>query len=437
MTPGDAKPREPRRDFYPAAFLFALFIAPAALNLFPLYMEDSAQYAGNPEHLNGLRSIVPGVLALPLYPLLNVWALPVINCAALAAVFLRFFRVFEIEFNYPRVFVLVLSTSIPFYTSFIMPDIWIVVALLCTVMLLVRWRWVDVVLAGVAIAGHGSNSLIFLALLPIALLLFAGRAKVLAAFGSVLLTSFLVLGPANLAVTHSLFPENFSWSIVGSKILNGVPSALDSLCQVKGGDPICVRRNLMDSAANTQHLDDFYIWHSPIGSPEYGGLTREQFNEAGRELLETAIEQHPLALARATLLDFAGFYNLRNDHINAYVSPEYAGKDNMQFILVRDHGLFFDRGWPNKKWLLVVMYLLNNATIGLSVFFGARYFNKLPKLQRQACTLLFCAMVMNDLVFAFLSGPDMRYHLRVLGVFVPVAMMIYSARQKALRPEAG
>ena len=412
------------------SFLFSIFLSFAALNGFPLYYWDSLGYITNPLHYDDFRSVIPALVSYPISLVINLWALPVINSCVLALVLVRFFCALKIQFNYLIALFVSLATSIPLFTGYIMPDIWGLILLICLIMLLVRWSLLDFIFASVSAMGHGSGIPIILALMPFAWVAYSFKKNVIIVFSAVLITSFFGLAGCNKILRGSYFPGTYAWSIVASKMLNDVPSALVSLCRDEESDPICIRRHLIEPGPK---WDDFYIWFSRVGivNQGTGGLSLSEMNDSGRKLFRYAVFEHPFTLLKETVRDFARFYAPSNWEFAGYTNvslPELKLQPKRNYaIFERDEGRFVRNGLLETTWFRFGSYFINTATMISLILLGTFTFRDMPSLHKRAFVILLFGILANDFVFAFLSGPMARYHLRMLGVFVPIALMIYTS----------
>ena len=413
------------------SFLFFIFLSFAAVNGFPLYHWDSVGYIANPLHYDDFRSVIPALVSYPISLVVNLWALPVINSCVLALVFVRFFSALKMQFSYIIALFVSLTTSIPLFTGYIMPDIWGLILLICLIMLLVRWSLLDFIFASVSAMGHGSGILITLALMPLAWVACSFRKNVIIIFSGVLIISFFGLAGCNKLLRGRYFPDTYAWSIVASKMLNDVPSALVSLCRDEESDQICIRRDLIEPGPK---WDDFYIWSSRIGimNQSTGGLTLSQMNDSGRKLFWYAVFEHPVTLLKETLLDLVTFYAPSNWIFEGYTNLELRPKQN-NTIFEQDEGRFVRNGLLETTWFRFSSYFLNTATMISLILLGIFAFPNMPSFHKRAFVMLLLGILANDFVFAFLSAPAARYHLRMLGVFVPIALMIYTSWRPASR----
>jgi hypothetical protein len=214
-------------------------------------------------------------------------------------------------------------------------------------------------------------------------------------------------------------------------MLMDVPAALDDLCRDNVNDPICVRRHLIEDPRAHYDVDDYYIWDSKIGKESEGGLTREQFNDAGRKLLQYAVLYHPTSLLRETFRDLFKFYSPNNYGVEGggYI-PKGGPRDvdYMHFITEQDHGRFVPKGALGAHSFLLTLFILNTSTVVLTLFYLILYWKNISRVCRAACGLMLSAWLLNDGIFALLSGPDERYHIRILGIFVPIALILNTSR---------
>ena len=158
------------------AVLFLVSLLPAIINGFPFYQNDSGDYSGANEIASGFRSIMPGLIAKPLFPLLGPWSLPIFNAAFVSFVIVRFSALALPNVPKWTVVLVACAAGTPFFASSIMPDMWISIAYLTLLLLLLRFSWIDFTLCLIAVMGHGLNPYILISTLILALV-FLGESR--------------------------------------------------------------------------------------------------------------------------------------------------------------------------------------------------------------------------------------------------------------------
>src|SRR5262245_13689413 len=172
------------------AIMLGLGLAPAVLNGYPIYFNDSAGYDGSTYYDTRLATLA--LVATPLYPVLGVWSLIAINAVVFAYLMMRFADAFLKGVN-PILAAVVLTAALtPFYISFIAADIWLVFLFLALALLLVAFSWPVLIIAVIAGATHGSHLFILAGATLVALLLRSDRARTAAVFGAVIAGTLLL-----------------------------------------------------------------------------------------------------------------------------------------------------------------------------------------------------------------------------------------------------
>lgn len=419
------------------ALVFAFVgLAPAMFNGFPLYHPDSAAYSGGYPLADSYRVLVPSVLAKALWPLLDVWSLPVINTTMFAIVMMRFSRHYLPGVPRAAVAVAALVTGVPFFVSAIMPDVWIAVAYLALATLLVRFSWLDFLICVIAFSGHGMNVYILLASVPVVLLF--GRemaAHAVKLVLAVLAGAFALQTVLDLAVHRSLFPEKLGTGVIASKVINDVPEVYADFCGKNPGEKIC---RLGDKIRRQQSLgrdrDDQYIWFASLmkwDGPADETLTWTELNAAGLKLGWHALKHSPLTYARKSFEDFIGGFMGRNcaPTRSGFVpdTPEnevWLGRINTK-----------DRGTPARDGIFTTNAVCDiNYAVQLAVFFLATlmavWLAFAASGRTRLVALMFAgAIYANDLGFAFTAASSARYHERILLLAVAILMLAWNHRR--------
>lgn len=408
--------------------VFSLCLSVAIINGFPLYMSDSHSYVGSLDYISTLRSPVPGLVAVPLYPWIGAWALPVIASATIAFLFVQFCEVvIGTRPNLLSLLVLFPAAAVPISASFILADAWLLIEVMGVIILLHRWRTIECVIVAIAIAGHGANFLIMLLLSPLILLIWPSLRRAILVVGVSLCASSLTLAVGNLIIDGKPFAETFGWSIVASKMMNDIPETVDDLCNAGSHHPLCDKRGLMGD--NPDRYDEYYIWFSKISWPETGGLTRTEFNDLGKMLFWDALQRHPLQFALATASDWLDGYDSDRCFPVGYLEKDDSN-EYTHFLIDQDHGVFAHHDWLVSPVVCKSIYLVNMLLMGAALGLGIVFYRMFSPAAKASLLIMWFAILANDFVFASLSGIGARHTVRAYGLLVLIVLLSLQARQR-------
>ncbi len=413
------------------AVLFLVGVLPALINGFPLYQNDSGSYSGAHAIATGIRSVMPGLLAKPLFPLLGSWALAFVNAAFVSLVVVRFSTVALPHVPMGLVVLGVFAAGTPFFSSSIMPDMWISLAYLTLLLLLIRFSWIDFTLCVIAVMGHGLNPYIFASTLILAILFLRGsRGRAAKLIVTILFSSILLEGGISYLGRGELFPAKIGAAVVASKVINDVPEAYDRFCDRFAEEKICRLRTKVD-ARRSLRVDKFdqYLWDADLLSrqgPQDDTLTWNEFNAAGIKLGLFVLRNYPVEYVKKSLSEFPRMFRgngcLSEGSGYGNILPEawrevgVLNTDDVRSLARR--GVYEGATLCSVlSWLRFVTYISAMvAALYILVFrSGALRFQVL---------VLFAAIWVNDTGYLFTSGWVPRYHDRILLLAATIVLLL-------------
>jgi hypothetical protein len=398
--------------------MLGLGLAPALINGYPIYFHDSAGYDGYTYYDTRLSTLA--LLATPLYPVLGVWSLIVINAVVFAYLMMRFADVLLEGVN-PLLAAIVLTAALtPFYISFIAADVWLVFLFLAIALLLLRFSWPLLAIAVVAGATHGSHVCILVGAALVALVLRSSRVRTAAVFGVV------IAGTVALTTTlNKVFPvERLGLATVASKILNDVPQALQDLCTQEPKEKICGLKALLAQHPSDGVEDDKFIWSAWLYAPDKLGMSG--FNALGGKLLMVVLKSHPLELVSAAAMDFIRFFGPQ--HCMGVVGYVNSDEDVLVHLTHHDKGTLARRGLFENPQLCVSAFILQTSVLLIGTLAALWLLVRTGRQEASIALLFVSALVINDVFFAFASGPFGRYHLRGIGLVALSGLLALSYR---------
>jgi hypothetical protein len=406
--------------------LFALFLTPALVNGFPFYFSDSGEYAGDLTRLWPNRSAVPGYVASPLFTFFGAWSLPIVNSLLTAYTLVQIKRVYSVQGSTWFLLIASIAAAIPIYTSLIMPDVWFVPQILAIILLLKRFNLLDFVIACICSGGHGANVPILILVSPVIIMVTSRKLRALFTLISVLSVAIILSTVLDRVSSREWFPKKYAWSIVASKLLSEIPEVGDDLCNRELTEKFCEKRYLLEETPRA-HTTDYFIFGSPIGDPDRGGLERDEMNETGKKFLTLTLRYHLPAFVAATLNDWISMY--RSDRCVDFSGYEDKSPENwyIRFLIDADHGVLRSHPVLDSKTFCQSVYVLNLLLMGAAVSLMTYLLTTRQWPEFFVCLILLVSAICNDLLFAALSGPFPRYQIRSLGLYAIIATFGISA----------
>jgi hypothetical protein len=394
---------------------------------------EHAKSLQSPSFIIAGRSLSYGALLYLGELLGGLWASVAIQSAlALAAVSLtlRHFRLFHLPSLVVTAGTLGLVSSLPFFASFLLPDVFAGLSILAAANLLAlgdrltRWErvfWFSILAA--AVVFHPSHLAILVVLLGTAIIgrllstkisLVGTMALALAAaigFASEIGFPFLVEKTLNVQVTRPPV-------VMGRIIADGTGAAyLRNNCP-QAGFVVCKFVDRLKSNS------DEFLWdtngvYTPARISERKALGKEQYRFAA-----AVLAYDPVGQITATLSD--GVQQLKmiglSDFITgpeqafAQLPPVHAG----QMIASRLWEGSFPIEFFSKLTILVAIFSLIFVVVALSTRWRA-----VPAAQKLFCLVILSSLLLNALVCGGLSGPHERYQARLAWLIPLMALLVY------------
>jgi hypothetical protein len=332
-------------------------------------------------------------------------------------------------------------SQLPLYVAFVMADIWLVILVLAFLSLLKQFRWPPFFILAFAITAHGSHFYIFIASAMVALAMFADRIYIVKVSLAAVLLASIFTGFANGLLNHDKDNE-LSWTLVGSKVLIQIPGAIDQKCIEDADFLMCPYRENIRAGATSwcEDLPDCYVWKK---QSFFHDIDRGELKAASRELFIFTLLNMPGAFIKATLADLLRFqrFQCNGDDLGPLALAEPGIEPALSGAPLHPNGVMisnpaYERSlqaanlWGSPQVcgtlasLKILTYIIGATGLILLFFFGSRTATK---------TALFCVVVLliNDLIFAALSGSYLRYHDRGLFLLmIPAILAINEFRAR-------
>jgi hypothetical protein len=409
-------------------------LAPALWNGFPLLFADTGGYLARPFErtlLPGRSALYGGFLALGMK--LDFWPVIVVQATVTLWVVLLTIRstgiVLRPALAGAIMFLLTIFTSLPWYVSYLMPDIFVPLAVLCLYLLAFardRLRGYETagvsVVAAVAMTFHMSIlalSILLIAVLAFAPLLRLPRPRLLLPIMAV--GAGLLLGPlSNLAITgrfaftpggtHFVFARLIQDGIIARYVSEHCPSSKLAICAYAHELP-----------ANADGW--LWGWNGPFY--KLGGWDGYE-PEARRIILDTLLlypVQHLTTAATDTLNQFVSFrtgegVNPHDLHHTLPVLEKLAPEMMPRVRAAAQQHDAFDFVWINRVDVPAAIFGFLLLIIALFPRAGAS-----PELRALAATVLL-ALCINAGICGALSNPNDRYQARIVPLVALAALLI-------------
>ena len=421
--------------------VFVTSLSVALINGYPLLFPDSYAYLGfSPSAAsNSFRQVTLDFLARPLYPLLGVWSVVVIQATLLSYLIACFSALYLVRINAFVLAILMIVSQVPIYVAFVMPDIWLIIFILAFLVLVKEFHWPPFLILAFAITVHGSHLYIFIASVLAALVIFTGRARIIKVSLAAILLAILITGFVNSFLGHDKNKE-LAWTLVGSKILVQIPDAVERKCSEDADFLLCTyRKNIQEGASECEGRPDCYVWE---GRSFLHDVNHSEMEAASRELFIFTLLNMPGAFIEATLVDLL---KLQRFECNGDLGPlrlaEPGIEPDLKGAPLHPTGVMISNAAYERSLqaanvlsrprvcvmlahLKMLTYLVAMICLALLFFIGSREASR---------TALFCVVVLliNDLIFAALSGPYLRYNDRGLFLLmIPLILTINEIRSR-------
>lgn len=401
--------------------------------------------------------------AIPVYLLGSVWAVAAAQAALVSGVLDLFVR--AVGWRHRMAFiglvvVLTLTTALPFFAAFIMPDIFTGLSIIAAGLLLLFFdrlstfaRWALAAVIAYAMGAHNSNALLMAAALPIGIAVVGLRTSMRDG-----LRRALPIAAAVLAGIAALVLASIGLRMVFGRPVQNPPFALGRIIadgpglaylQESCGTAKYVSCELVDPNRKENLYPEGFMWPH-IGkfnfSPEFDPDRRERFYAEQWQVVMGTLEHHALGQAKASLTNAFWqlvMFKLRPDMNDALVETlrlplRRAGitasmTPNVEVCQERDgHGC----NLAIREWMWRFLQLWQYAIVALSGLFLIVSIAPALVSRARRVTLateqLFavfccCLVVANGIICGVVSGPYNRYQARVVWL-VPLAALVVAGR---------
>ena len=408
----------------------------------------------------GSRSVF---YAVPVYFLGSLWATAAAQAALVSGVLDLLVR--AVGWRHRMAFMglvvfLTLTTTLPFFAAFIMPDIFTGLSIIAAGLLLFFFdrlpvfpRWILAALIAYAMGAHNSNALLMAAALPIGIAVVGLRTSIRDGF-----RRSLPVAAAVFAGIAALVLASIGLRMVFGRPVQNPPFALGRIIADGPGlaylQESCetvkyVSCELVDPNRKVNLYTEGFMWPQ-IGefkfSPEFDPDRRERFYAEQWQVVMGAIEHHALGQAKASLTNAFWqlvMFKLRPEMNDALVETlrmplRRAGitaslTPNVEVCQEGD-GHACNRAI--REWMWRFLQLWQHAVVGLSGLFlivsiapalmsRAR---RMTLATEQLFAIFCCCLVgVNGIICGVLSGPYNRYQARVVWL-VPLAALVVAGR---------
>lgn len=392
--------------------LTGIFLLPAALNGFPLVMEDSIGYSG--QGVGWIRSATAAVLIARVYEVIGYWALPLFNALINAAAWVLLLRAFNFRSAWLILPVSFLALQ-PLYTSAVLVDAWFFPAI---IFLIVSVRWKSPFLAlsaGVLLSGHGSGLLLGVAFLVLAALLLGFRRAALMPLLAIATTVGI-----NAYLDHKFFPElpPLSKTFVAARFFSVHTDLLRRECSRSGEALLCDSADLIDQLKTLPENDGRrdYFWDMARTYQERFSLIEFE-REHAKPIILDALSFRVFDTAFVIAGDFLSFYGPGtkldfNAKLGEPMPPAYDKTHQAEGFWTED---------GTRAGLTALRFALYVVVVAAFLFGWQQTSSE--NLKWIVLIVLIC--LANDALFAILSGPPDRYHHRILPLYAAAACLMW------------
>ena len=396
--------------------IFALLIAPAMLNGFPLVMSDSIAYSG--EGVNWMRAKSPALLMTLPYKALGYWATPLVNSALIAGAWMLLIRAFDLKPNILVLLGLILISLQPLYASAVLVDAWFFPAIVLLAASLRHSPLMTGAVAGLLLSAHGSGQIMAVVFAVLAFLLCRSRRPVWAA----VIAAVVAFG-MNAVLDASIEPDTprLARTFPAARVFSVQPELLVREADRSGNvvleESAALVIDLKADPENRLRRDLFWdVWKQTQGRFD---LVEFESRHA-LPILKDAWVYRPSELVRAVLQDFASFYGPDTEF-------------DFRPVLSETFPPPFQSSWQAEgvfssslaEGIATFMRYMLYAIFVTAILF---YWNKADPLTRRNVIAITLLVLANDFLFALLSGPPDRYHHRVLPFLAVAILLLVSPR---------
>jgi hypothetical protein len=419
------------RERFPAELaVFALLVSALLINGYPFLHADSLSYMGLDPSFT--RSPVLAFVTRPLFILLGPWGTALLQAAIGSVLIVAVARQVSGTTILPPLVIAALLAGLPLLTGQILADVWLLFGVLAIYLVATGWRGpVGLCVVALCIATHYGNFLVLPPLMALALWLIGGKPLITSLSRSALtvVLAVLIMMSANLFFgAPRTFGSSQPYTWLGAKIIHNMPEVLEAYCTPDPPPDLCRFHETFDfirTHGGAHHI----IWddRSPRKDSDFGP---EAFEAASRELTWLSLH-YPKAHLRVVLADVAllmrGPWFLYGYDLSRGLSSPIARHLPRQ-VSDFEGGLQAQLGGfdPQSAASLFMGRLVGFLLIaGLLMLVFLQRRPGVPKSLVSFGLYAYLALLINDLVFAAISGPYPRYHYRL--VFPPLLFVTAAA----------
>jgi hypothetical protein len=394
---------------------------------------EQAKSFQSPSFIMAGRSVSYGALLYLGELLGGLWASVAIQAAlALAAVSLtlRHFKLFNLSNLLVTASILGLVSSLPFFASFLLPDVFAGLSILAAANLLAlgdrltRWEgafWFAILAAAVVL--HPSHLAILVALVGTAII------------GRLLSTRISLVGTMALALAAAIgFASEIGFALIVEKVLNvrvtRPPVVMGRIIADGTGASYLREKCPQAGFVACKFVDrlksnsDEFLWdtngaYTPARVSERKMLGTEQYGFAVAVLV-----YDPVGQITATLSD--GVQQLKMIGLSDFIdAPEQA---LAKLPPVHAEQMVSSRLWQQNFTISFFSNLTILATILSLIFIVVtliKHWNTISIPQKLFCFFIFSGQLANALICGGLSGPHERYQARLAWLIPLVALLLY------------
>lgn len=419
--------------------IFALLAIVPLCNGFPLLHSDSLSYMVPPSDFT--RATVVSLVAQPFYAIFGIWGLALLQIAVGSYLLGEVARRILARYRLPAILLAAVLGGAVLGAGQIMADIWSLYGVLAIYLFSLGWGgFAGIIFIAFCMATHYSNFFIFPPLLLFALL-YIGGASLRSTVAKTAACGLLAVSIAAASNVYwgspRLFGSTISYTWLGGKILRDMPQVFDRYCEAEPQPDLCRYKADIDYLRPRGNM----IWHgtSPRKNPDFG---IEAFEKASRELTYLSLRQPWLHLD-AALADF-GRMLMTPLYLHGYqLSMDLRYRIAADFPSDLDA---FDESLQRRPGNFSPIGRVSVVLGTLSLVFLIIGFVTLILFARQSKTDLwrfglfaYIALVINDLIFAALSGAYPRYHFKMLYpcLFFTAAWILVVWRSRGIAQQTG
>jgi hypothetical protein len=391
--------------------VFMVSMVVPLINGFPFLYYDSGGYIGIDKGW-GDHSVTPNYLARSLYPIVGPWSLPIISAAVFSFLSVHVKRLYLSHVPNFAYVVAVVASLVPFYTGYVMADVWGLFMVLSLVILIRTWSPMTFLVLAFSITTHGAHQLLFALLFLFILMVFRDRRRAFSILGSAAIAAVII----HLLVTSVFFfgdeDEKVKWAFLGSAYLDVHRNDLAEKCDRDPDFVLCAEMNYIlarpvDSAPLVWDMD--FRKH----------VDQETFENASREFALFIWMHRPWDVVVQSLIHafdlWVGprcFIKLApNDFVTARVL-----RDDPDLTAAFERSLQAGGVWTRKPLCrittLYTYFVYAAAGIALAVYFWLRRGAPIPESDK-LIALVVVALFVNTAIQGFFYAANERHFYKL------------------------